>query len=87
MVQHLTIRVNTFPSGHTAGSLAVGLAVIGALPWTGAALLLIAAGNRRGLRRRSVPLRGRCRDRRRARTCGLAGEFDRRIRDDYNEKL
>jgi membrane-associated phospholipid phosphatase len=44
MVQHLTIRVNTFPSGHTAGSLAVGLAVIGALPWTGAALLLIAAG-------------------------------------------
>ena len=44
MVQHLTIRVNTFPSGHTAGSLAVGLAVVGALPWTGAALLLIAAG-------------------------------------------
>ena len=44
MVQHLTIRVNTFPSGHAAGSLAVGLAVVGALPWTGAVLLLLAAG-------------------------------------------
>lgn len=44
MVQHLTIRVNTFPSGHAAGSLAVGLAVAGALPWTGAVLLLLAAG-------------------------------------------
>lgn len=43
MVQHLTIRVNTFPSGHAAGSLAVALAVIGALPWTGAVLLLLAA--------------------------------------------
>src|SRR5450759_245858 len=44
MVQHLTIRANTFPSGHAAGSLAVGLAVVSALPWTGAVLLLLAAG-------------------------------------------
>ena len=43
MVQHLTIRVNTFPSGHAAGSLAVALAVIGTLPWTGAVLLGLAA--------------------------------------------
>lgn len=42
MVQHLTIRVNTFPSGHAAGSLAVGLALIGVLPWTGLLLLLLA---------------------------------------------
>ncbi len=42
MVQHLTIRVNTFPSGHAAGSLAVALAVIGALPWTGLGLLALA---------------------------------------------
>lgn len=44
MIQHLTIRVNTFPSGHAAGSLAVALAVIGALPWTGVLLLALAAG-------------------------------------------
>jgi membrane-associated phospholipid phosphatase len=44
MVQHLTIRVNTFPSGHAAGSLAVALAVVGAMPWAGAALLALAAG-------------------------------------------
>ena len=44
MVQHLTIRVNTFPSGHAAGSLAVALAVVGALQWPGALLLLLAAG-------------------------------------------
>jgi membrane-associated phospholipid phosphatase len=43
MVQHLTIRVNTFPSGHAAGSFAVALAVIGALPWIGALLLALAA--------------------------------------------
>jgi membrane-associated phospholipid phosphatase len=43
MVQHLTIRVNTFPSGHAAGSLAVALAVIGTLPWTGVVLLSLAA--------------------------------------------
>jgi membrane-associated phospholipid phosphatase len=42
MVQHLTIRVNTFPSGHAAGSLAVGLALIGVLPWIGALLLVLA---------------------------------------------
>ena len=44
MVQHLTIHANTFPSGHAAGSLAVGLAVVGVLPWTGALLLSLAAG-------------------------------------------
>ncbi len=44
MVQHLTIRVNTFPSGHAAGSLAVALAIVGALPWPGALLLILAAG-------------------------------------------
>lgn len=44
MVQHLTIRVNTFPSGHAAGSLAVALAVVGALPWPGLLLLLLATG-------------------------------------------
>src|SRR3954463_5896763 len=43
MVQHLTIRVNTFPSGHAAGSLAVAFAVIGPLPWVGSALLVLAA--------------------------------------------
>jgi membrane-associated phospholipid phosphatase len=43
MVQHLTIRVNTLPSGHAAGSLAVALAVIGPVPWAGAALLGLAA--------------------------------------------
>ena len=42
MVQHLTIGVNTFPSGHAAGSLAVALAVAGALPGPGALLLLLA---------------------------------------------
>jgi membrane-associated phospholipid phosphatase len=44
MVQHLTIGVNTFPSGHAAGSLAVALAVVGPLPWTGVALLAVALG-------------------------------------------
>jgi membrane-associated phospholipid phosphatase len=43
MVEHLTIGVNTFPSGHAAGSLAVALAVIGTLPWTGLALLGLAS--------------------------------------------
>jgi membrane-associated phospholipid phosphatase len=42
MVQHLTIRVNTFPSGHAAGSLAVALAFVGVLPWTAALLLGLA---------------------------------------------
>lgn len=44
MVQHLTIRVNTFPSGHAAGSLAVALAIVGVLPWAGSGLLILAAG-------------------------------------------
>ena len=44
MVQHLTIRVNTFPSGHAAGSLAVAFAVLGAMPWAGTVLLVIAGG-------------------------------------------
>ena len=44
MVQHLTHRVNTFPSGHAAGSLAVALAIVGALPAAGIALLFLAAG-------------------------------------------
>jgi membrane-associated phospholipid phosphatase len=42
MVQHLTIRVNTFPSGHAAGSLAVALAVVGAMPASGVLLLVLA---------------------------------------------
>ena len=44
MVQHFTIHANTFPSGHAAGSLAVGLAVVGVLPWTGTLLLALAGG-------------------------------------------
>ena len=44
MVQHLSIRVNTFPSGHAAASLAVAFAVVGAVPWAGAVLLVLAAG-------------------------------------------
>ena len=43
MVQRLTIRANTFPSGHVAGSLAVGLALADAIPWVGAVALLLAA--------------------------------------------
>lgn len=42
MVQRLTIRVNTFPSGHAAGSLAVALAIVGVLPGAGLALLGLA---------------------------------------------
>ncbi|MFI5178492.1 MAG: phosphatase PAP2 family protein [Vicinamibacterales bacterium] len=42
MVQQFTIRVNTFPSGHAAGSIAVALGVGGALPWTGVALMFLA---------------------------------------------
>ena len=41
-VRYLTIGVNTFPSGHVAGSLAVAFAVIGVLPWTGPVLLALA---------------------------------------------
>jgi membrane-associated phospholipid phosphatase len=43
MVEHLSHRVNTFPSGHAAASLAVAFAVIGPLPWTGTLLLVLAA--------------------------------------------
>jgi membrane-associated phospholipid phosphatase len=39
----LSHRVNTFPSGHAAGSLAVALAVIGTLPSAGAVLIVLAA--------------------------------------------
>jgi len=42
MTERFTIRVNTFPSGHVAGSLAVGLAVAGVMPWTGALLVALA---------------------------------------------
>ena len=43
MVENLTIRANTFPSGHVAGSLAVALAVIGVMPRTGLLFLVLAA--------------------------------------------
>ena len=43
MVEHLTIRANTFPSGHVAGSLAVAFALIDTMPVTGVALLMLAA--------------------------------------------
>lgn len=42
MVERFTIRVNTFPSGHVAGSLAVALAVGGAMPWAGLAFGAVA---------------------------------------------
>ena len=42
MVEQFTIRANTFPSGHVAGSLAVAFAVIGTMPSTGAILLGLA---------------------------------------------
>ena len=42
MVRTFTIRVNTFPSGHVAGSLAVALAIAGTMPWAGALLLALA---------------------------------------------
>jgi membrane-associated phospholipid phosphatase len=41
-VERFTIRANTFPSGHVAGSLAVAFALAGALPLTGAAFLALA---------------------------------------------
>jgi membrane-associated phospholipid phosphatase len=43
MVRNATIRVNTFPSGHVAVSLAAALAVGGSMPLTGAILLVLAA--------------------------------------------
>jgi membrane-associated phospholipid phosphatase len=42
MVRQFTICANTFPSGHVAGSLAVAAAVGSLMPWTGAALFLLA---------------------------------------------
>jgi membrane-associated phospholipid phosphatase len=42
MVEHLTIRANTFPSGHVAGSLAAALAVMRAMPGFGLVLLFFA---------------------------------------------
>jgi len=42
MVRHATIRVNTFPSGHVAVSLAVAFAVIDAMPLVGTLLLVVA---------------------------------------------
>ena len=42
MVRHATIRVNTFPSGHVAVSLAVAIAVAGVMPAVGAMLFIIA---------------------------------------------
>jgi membrane-associated phospholipid phosphatase len=42
MVEHFTIRANTFPSGHVAVSLAIAFAVIGTLPWIGFGFLIIA---------------------------------------------
>jgi membrane-associated phospholipid phosphatase len=43
-VEHFTIRANTFPSGHAAGSLAVALGTIGVLPMAGLLALLVALG-------------------------------------------
>lgn len=43
MVQNATIRVNTFPSGHVAVSIAVAFGVFSALPVTGIVLLVLAA--------------------------------------------
>ena len=43
MVETFTICVNTFPSGHVAGSLGVALGLIEALPIAGAIFLLLAA--------------------------------------------
>lgn len=41
-VRHTSHNANTFPSGHAAGSLAVALAVMHAMPGAGLALLAIA---------------------------------------------
>jgi membrane-associated phospholipid phosphatase len=41
-VEMFTIRANTFPSGHAAGSVAVALAVIPTAPLAGALLLAVA---------------------------------------------
>jgi membrane-associated phospholipid phosphatase len=41
-VRRVSIGVNTFPSGHAAGSVGLALALSGPLPWTGAVLLVLA---------------------------------------------
>ncbi|HYM25184.1 MAG TPA: phosphatase PAP2 family protein [Vicinamibacterales bacterium] len=42
LVQRFTIRANTFPSGHVAGSLTIALAIIGPAPAAGAVFLVLA---------------------------------------------
>jgi len=42
-VESATIRVNTFPSGHVAVSVAVAAAVVDQMPVTGAILFVLAA--------------------------------------------
>ena len=42
LVQHGTIGVNTFPSGHVAVSFAIAIGVIDVMPVTGAVLLVLA---------------------------------------------
>lgn len=42
MTRLFTIRVNTFPSGHVAGSLAVALGVMAVMPRTGLLLFVLA---------------------------------------------
>lgn len=42
MVKVFTIHVNTFPSGHVAGSLAVAFAVAATMPMVGALLIVLA---------------------------------------------
>jgi membrane-associated phospholipid phosphatase len=42
MVEVFTIHVNTFPSGHVAGSLAVAIAVAATMPIVGALLIALA---------------------------------------------
>jgi membrane-associated phospholipid phosphatase len=42
MTDRFTIRVNTFPSGHVAGSLAAAIAVGAVMPRTGALFLVLA---------------------------------------------
>lgn len=44
MIQTMTIRVNTFPSGHAAGSLAVAFALLSTLPIAGSVFLVLAVG-------------------------------------------
>ena len=41
-VQHGTIRANTFPSGHTAGTLAIALVLLGAWPMMGGVFLALS---------------------------------------------